>query len=335
MKLKDIIILIIVLFVLLIGLLAFTTFINVNNQDDNLNNNSSDNLVNPANDFNNLDNNSNINSNNPDNQENKSNTSSNNNLNKTKNQSDNNLINNLIKTKNQPNNNLNNNLIKSNNNQNQNNVNLSNIMIINLNKTNSTILGSNDKGSVEIIGPIGNKSSNIKIAFIIGVHPLEFNVHNILYNYLIAKSDSLNYCYYIYKIKVTNNPNNYDTGRMNGQILANKFVVPDVISKNYDLVADVHSNQGTNGGNYKKTNFIFAPLNNTTSKALADEIIAKVPPLVYYYPESQTSPDYVTIPIMKSGTPTLVYETYMYESNETTKDLINKLITTIDNLKIK
>ena len=196
-------------------------------------------------------------------------------------------------------------------------------------------LGSNSRGSVELIGPIGNKNSNIKIAYIIGVHPLESKIHNVFYDSLIAKSDSLKYSYYIYKVNVTNNPNNFDKGRMNGQLLANKFVVPDAISKNYDLVVDIHSNQGMKGGNYKKTNFIFAPLNNTNSKVHADEIIAKIPPLVYYYPESQTSPSYVTIPIMKSNTSTLIYETYMFESNEITKDYINKLITTIDNLKIK
>ena len=202
-------------------------------------------------------------------------------------------------------------------------------------KPNIISLGLNNMGSVELVGPIGNNSSNIKIAYIIGVHPLEFYAHTVLYAFLIAKSDSLNYCYYIYKVNVTNNPNNYDIGRANGQSLANKFLVPDVISKNYDLVIDIHSNQGMKGANYKETNFIFAPLNNTSSKFFADEIIAKIPPLVYYYPESQSSPNYVTIPIMESGTPTLIYETYMYESNEVTKDYINKLITTVDNLKIK
>ncbi|MCL2115406.1 MAG: adhesin [Methanobrevibacter sp.] len=214
------------------------------------------------------------------------------------------------------------------------NTNDSNKIDINLNSFNNIYLGSNDKGSVEFIGPIGNKNSDVKIAYIIGVHPLEFNVHNNLYDSLIAKSDALNYCYYIYKINVTNNPDNYDIGRMNGQLLANEFVVPDANSKGYDLVVDVHSNQGTKGGSYKETNFIFAPLNDSTSKDFAEEIIAKIPPLLYYYPESQTSPNYVTIPIMKSGTPTIIYETYMYESNEITKDYINKLITTIDNLKI-
>lgn len=194
-------------------------------------------------------------------------------------------------------------------------------------------LGSNDRGSVDLIGPIGNKDSNVKIAYIIGVHPLESTVHNALYESLIAKNSSLDYCYYIYKIDVTKDADDYDNGRMNGQLLGEEFVVGDVTSKSYDLVIDVHSNQGTQGGNYEETNFIFAPLNDSESKVFADEVISNIPPLVYYYPKSQTSPSYVTIPIMESGIPTLIYETYRYESNEVTLDYINKLINTIDKLK--
>lgn len=193
-------------------------------------------------------------------------------------------------------------------------------------------LGSNDKGSVDLIG---NKNSNTKIAYIIGVHPQESNVHDALYNSLIANSDSLNYCYYIYRINVTKAADDYDAGRMNGQLLAKEFVVEDASSKGYDLVVDIHSNQGTSGGSYEETNFIFAPLNDPASKTFADEIIAKIPPLVYYFPKSQTSPEYVTIPIIQSGTPAIIYETYRYEANEKTVDYINKLIDVIDNLNFK
>lgn len=205
----------------------------------------------------------------------------------------------------------------------------------NVNGFETVNLGSNDMGSVDLIGPVGNKGSNTKIAYIIGVHPLESNVHNALYNSLISKSDSLDYSYYIYKINVTKAADDYDAGRMNGQLLAKEFVVPDATSKGYNLVVDIHSNQGTKGGSYEETNFIFAPLNDPTSKTFADEIIAKIPPLVYYFPKSQTSPEYVTVPIIQSGTSAIVYETYKYEPNETTVNYINKLIDVIDNLEFK
>ncbi len=200
--------------------------------------------------------------------------------------------------------------------------------------TNESILGSNDKGTVELIGPFGNTNSNVKIAYIIGVHPLESTAHQTLYDSIKEKNSSLKYCYYIYKINVTKNPNDDSEGRMNGQLLANEFIVPDVTKKDYNLVVDVHSNQGTNGGNYKETNFIFAPNNNTKSKTIAETLISNIPGLVYYFPESQTSPSFVTIPIIESGTPAIIYETYRYEPLETTQKYINELISQVDKLNL-
>ncbi|WP_158082512.1 pseudomurein-binding repeat-containing protein [Methanobrevibacter arboriphilus] len=191
------------------------------------------------------------------------------------------------------------------------------------------ILGSNNKGTVELIGAFGNTSSKVKIAYVIGLHPLESAVHNALYNAIISKSN-LKYCYYIYRINVTKDPNNYSEGRMNGQLLAEEFVLPHIISNNYNLVIDVHSNQGTTGGSYEETNFIFAPLNHTASKIIADSIISKIPELTYYYPPSQTSPPFLTNPLVQAGIPTILYETYMYESASVTSDLVNKLISTVD-----
>ena len=43
---------------------------------------------------------------------------------------------------------------------------------------------------------------------------------------------------------------------VNGQLLANKFAVPDIINQKYKLTIDVHSNVG----NWEKTRFIFAPV---------------------------------------------------------------------------
>ena len=58
-----------------------------------------------------------------------------------------------------------------------------------------------------MLGPFGNTDSDIKIAYSIGMHPLESKAHKALFDTVNSKSSSLNYCYYIYKINVTN----YDT----------------------------------------------------------------------------------------------------------------------------
>ena len=195
----------------------------------------------------------------------------------------------------------------------------------------TTLLGSDDKGKVELIGTFGNPNSNTKIAYVIGQHPLESQVHNVLYDLMKNNKNSLKYSYYIYKITVTKNPNDYSEGRMNGQLLAQSYVLPHILKNNYNLVIDVHSNQGLVGGNYEKTQFIFAPLNHITSKQIADNLISQIPGLSYYYPASQTSPPFLTEPLVKAGTPTIIFETYRDESIDVTNSLVNQLITKVDN----
>ena len=195
-------------------------------------------------------------------------------------------------------------------------------------------IGNGSLGYVQLFGPYGNPDSKIKIAYVIGMHPIESNSHDALFNTL-ANSKNLKYTYYIYKITVTKNPYDYYQGRMNGQLIAQKYIVPNIKLNKYDLVIDVHSNKGnTNGGSYDKTNFIFAPLNSDSSKVIANKLINQIPGLSYYYPSSQTSPPYCTEPIVKSGIKTIIYETYLYESATTTINYIQQLIANIDKLAL-
>jgi hypothetical protein len=175
------------------------------------------------------------------------------------------------------------------------------------------VLGVTDYGRVTIDGPYGNINAP-KIAIIVGVHPLESNAHNAIVELIKRKAESLNYCYYIYTIEVTKDASDYEKGRMNGQILANQFVVPHIISHNYKLALDIHANQG----NYAETWFIFAPQEDIQSKTIALKIKDNVPGLLYYNPPSQTSPQYVTIPLINAGIPAIVYETYLFEPYEET-----------------
>ena len=197
---------------------------------------------------------------------------------------------------------------------------------------NSKLLGSNDLGTVELLGPFGNTNSNIKIAYSIGMHPLESKVHKALFDTVNSKSNSLNYCYYIYKINVTN----YDTdgeGRMDGQLLAQEFVAPHIISNDYDLFVDVHSNKGMISGTYEETNFVFAVGQDEKSEAFVNKILDKMPELVYYFPSAQSSPPYITLPTEQAGIPTVNYETYCYEPINTTYDLMDKFVEVVDNLE--
>ena len=134
---------------------------------------------------------------------------------------------------------------------------------------------------------------------------------------------------------VTKDPLDYSKGRMNGQLLAQKYILPHAKKQKFDLVVDIHSNQGTkNGGSYEKTNFIFAPLNNYKSKVIANTLINKIPGLCYYFPSSQTSPEYCLNPLVKSGTKAIIYETYLYENSKTTDKFMKGLVLRVDKLKL-
>lgn len=195
----------------------------------------------------------------------------------------------------------------------------------------SKLLGENELGSVHIHGPFGDANSDVKIAYLIGMHPLESKSHRALFEKL-TDSDDLNCCYWIYNINV-NDISSETEGRLEGQLLAQEFVKDDIINKDYDLFLDIHSNRGSMGpGEYKITNFVFAPGFDEKSSGYMDEIIDAIDEIVYYAPEFRTSPPYITEPTAKAGIPTLVYECYSYEKFDFTLSLAEKLINVVDSL---
>ena len=195
----------------------------------------------------------------------------------------------------------------------------------------SKLIGENEFGSVYIHGPFGNNDSEIRIAYLIGMHPLESKSHRALFEKLTSKSD-LKYCYYLYNINVLNK-NSESEGRDEGQIIAQEFVRDDVISNEYDLFLDIHSNRGPNGpGDYQITNFVFAPGFDEKSSKYMDKIIDSMDGVVYYAPEFRSSPPFITEPTSKAGIPTIVYECYSYEEMDFTLSLAEKLIDTVDTL---
>lgn len=196
------------------------------------------------------------------------------------------------------------------------------------------VLGSADYGVVLKSGPYGNPNRTQKIAFIVGVHPLEINSHKTIAKSILSLNKSANYSYYIYSVNVTKDRDSYNEGRMNGQLLASKFAVPDIIQNNYDLVVDVHSHSG---GNYLEEFFIFAPREDVRSKSIATKLIAELPGIVYYLPPKEkgpTSPLYVTIPIINSGTPAIIYETYRYEPYETSLKHAADFIRAVEKIEV-
>lgn len=198
------------------------------------------------------------------------------------------------------------------------------------------VLGSTSKGIVTKSGPYGNPNSTRKIAVIVGVHPLEANAHRAIVESILNNSNSLNSSYYIYSIDVTEGTGDYRNGRINGQYLAGKYAVPDIKKNHFQLVIDVHSNRGKDTG-YKENRFLSVPMKSGKSKLIVSKIIKEIPWLVYYMPPNEKgpkSPKYVTIPLINSKIPAIVYETYTYEPYGTTLEHANEFIKTIDSIKL-
>jgi hypothetical protein len=192
------------------------------------------------------------------------------------------------------------------------------------------VLGENEYGTVTREGPYGNASSPNRIAYVVGVHPLEYQAHNALVESLKRQDKSLKNCYYIYRINVTRDADDYDQGRANGQQLAYNYVVPDVKNSSMDLAIDVHSNEG----NYQEKWFLFVPGQSEKAESIAYTIKNQTNWLTVYSPPNPTSPAYVTLPLIKAGVPAIIYETYTYESVEQTQKHADEIVSLVDQLKL-
>lgn len=200
--------------------------------------------------------------------------------------------------------------------------------------SNMQVLGSTDYGNVIKSGPYGNPNGTQKVALIVGVHPLEMDSHRAMMSSLLSLNKSLNSSYYIYSVHVTKDRISYNNGRMNGQLLAKNFAVPDIEKNNFNLAVDIHSNRGEN---FLEKLFVFVPAEDSKSMYSASNLIAQIPWLVYYVPPREsgpTSPSYVTIPVINSGTPAVIYEAYRYDPYFTTVKHAVDFIKTVDRLNL-
>ncbi|MBC7101332.1 MAG: hypothetical protein H5T40_06875 [Methanobacteriales archaeon] len=196
------------------------------------------------------------------------------------------------------------------------------------NATNSVVIGRTAYGVVVREGPYGNSTSPDKVVFIVGVHPLESQSHNAIIEAIRTLNRSLNKCYYIYRVNVTKDASDYEKGRLNGQLLANQYVVPDAKKMLPKLVIDVHSNKG----NYFVNNFLFVPYTSTEANRIANMIKDKTSWLTIYTPPTSTSATYVTIPLIKAGIPSIIYETYAYDPYAKTLQHATQIVSIIDGL---
>lgn len=192
---------------------------------------------------------------------------------------------------------------------------------------------STDVGSVEVIRNIGNPNGK-RIAYVVGVHPLEKDTHETLVK-LLPQTDSLNCCYDVYMINVTEDVGFYgdgssddSPGRQNGQNLAYRYVCPEILNGSYELAVDVHSNVGA----YDYRTFVFSPVKEGLGVEYAQKVASSSSDISYYAPESTTSGPYLTIPLNENGVPAFYYEEYSFASQTDKDNHMTELIRAVDNI---
>lgn len=204
-----------------------------------------------------------------------------------------------------------------------------------INVLNQKLIGKTSYGKVYFISTIGNRSSKVRIAYVVGLHSMEHQIHDSVYK-LMKNKVNMKYKYYIYRIVLTNKKGSYSTLRMRGQKLAKNYIVPHAKKQKFDLVVDIHS---TSGITYKKTYFIHVPKNqHQPSMKLAKKTIKTIKSIesnskmLYWSPPTQTSPPYIHLPLIKAGTPTFVFETWSYEKKSQTNKRAKILTQAVDKI---
>lgn len=191
----------------------------------------------------------------------------------------------------------------------------------------AVLIGNDSVGSVYKEGPYGNNDSDVKIAYILGVHPRESGAHQLMEKAFKEKADSLNCSYYLYKINVTSDSSDYDQSRLNGQMLAKKYAVPDMIDDNFTAAIDAHYSNGYWG----VSRFVFTPNeSNVLSSQLGNAIADNFSWIEYYVPPDPTSPEYVTGPLNDGGVAAIIYEAYTDDADNVTLDHDRQIVDFVD-----
>ncbi|MBR0270742.1 MAG: hypothetical protein IJQ68_01940 [Methanobrevibacter sp.] len=190
-------------------------------------------------------------------------------------------------------------------------------------------------GSVSVIRNIGNPSAK-KIAYVVGVHPLEHETHDTLVK-LLPTIPGFNYCYDIYVINVVENVGYYgdgagdnSPGRQNGQNLAYNYVYPQIVNGGYELAIDVHSNVGA----YPYRTFVFSPVTGGLGEQYGRAVAKTCANVVYYQLGHTTSGPYLTVPLNNHGVPAFYFEEYSFASQAQKDTHMMQLIFGVDGLKL-
>ena len=195
------------------------------------------------------------------------------------------------------------------------------------NSSDHSTLGSNSKGYVTKDVYAHYSTSAPKIAVITGMHPRETSAKTIVPEVIKLYALTHNVEIVNYKVTVTDSPQDFTTGRYNGQSLVAKYVVPDIAKSNYSLVIIVHDHEKGYGSGY----YIATPTMDSQSVNLAEKVSSLLPDFNYYQRNTDSkaqssSITQVDTPIVNTGTPVFVYEIPEWLSNSSVFTNSNRLI---------
>ncbi|NYB52362.1 MAG: hypothetical protein HVN35_07395 [Methanobacteriaceae archaeon] len=197
------------------------------------------------------------------------------------------------------------------------------------------VLASDSRGIItkEVLNP-GNGTSSAgssgkkTIAIITGMHPREKlsirTVNDVINNYELSANEEIVH----YNVTVTSNPDNYVTGRSNGEGLVSQYIIPDIKKSNIDLVIICHDH----GPGYGKGYYIATPKMDSPSVAIGELVDNNLPEFTYYRAtpgaEHGSSTFTVSYPLANLGIRTVVYEMPEWASYNQAYQETKKLVKT-------
>lgn len=203
---------------------------------------------------------------------------------------------------------------------------------LNSNEIAYTTLANTSTGTVEV-GVSGNVNATKCIAVITGIHPREtLSIGPEIEAINQFGNDDVKILHY--KVTVTENSQDYDKGRANGEALVHDYVNPNVTTSDADAVIISHSHNPYYGEGF----YIATPEMDDASVTIAEKINQTSD--FNYYPVTgnetykSTSAVLVSKPIAQAGYPTFVYEIpediLEMTSTEKTKELFGLIANCID-----
>jgi len=170
-------------------------------------------------------------------------------------------------------------------------------------------IGSDDKGDVTRVVYSHSEQPTARIAMVTGMHPRERAAKDLVPEAIKSYTSKHNVEIVNYEVNVTAYPENFYTGRENGEYLVAKYVIPDIKKSSYDLVIICHDHEEGYGEGY----YFATPSMDTKSMEIAQSARYILTDFNFCTRDvtkkaDSTSIERVDDPIVATGTPLLVYE---------------------------